>query len=197
MDKLAVSQADLEQRRKKLPRKLKRLVPHPSYIQASYRPLGSYGNAIALHQGQRTGPSYEEYRVSLPGVRLSVAYYEIWRYVGAMRGKKSRKSRSLSGSDYYQLEKAYLHIFAPKPSGDEERVFFFHCDPQESRESKHYRYKAAPHIHLEIAGEPWRKAHVPLCDGWQRQVLQNLNTLDAAIARTVDFIADQVVPLVR
>jgi len=197
MDKLAISEAGLEERRKKLPRRLKRLVPHPSYVQASYRPLGLSVRAIALHQGQRAGLPYEEYRISLVGVRLSVAYYEIWQYVGALGGKRRRKSNSLNGSDYYLLKKAYLHIFAPEPSGQEVKVLFFHCDPQEPRGSKHFRYKAAPHLHLEIAGDPWRRAHVPLCDGWQHQVLENLDTLDAAIARAVDFIADQVIPLVR
>lgn len=197
MDRLAISEAGLEERRKKLPRRLRRLVPQPSYVQAIYHPLGPFISAIALHQGQRAGLSHEEYRISLLGVRLSVAYYEIWRYVGALGGKRRRKSNSLIGSDYYRLEKAYLHIFTPKPSGQEEKVLFFHCDPQESRGSKHFRYKASPHLHLEIAGDPWRRAHIPLCDGWQHQVLENLDTLDTAITRVVDFVADQVIPLVR
>lgn len=197
MEQLALSGAGLEERRKKLARQLKRLVPAPSYIQASSQTLGFHERAITLHKGQKGALSYDKCRISLPGVELSVAYFEIWQYVGAMKRKRRKRSRSLSGSDYYQLERAYLHIFFPMPSGDEKKVLFFHCDPQEPRGSKHYRYKAAPHVHFEIAGDPWRDAHVPLCDGWQDQVLENLEAFDVAIARAVDFIADEVIPLAK
>ena len=196
MDRLAVSEGDLEERRKNLPRQLKRLAPDPSYILASYQTLGSHGRAIVLHQGQKMLP-YNECRVSLLGADLSVAYFEIWQYVGAPKSQRGKKAMSLGGSACYQLQKAYLHIFSPMPSGDEGKVLFLHCDPQEPPSSEHHRYKVAPHLHFEVAGDPWRDAHVPLCDGWQEQVLQNLDVLDAAIARAVDFIADQVIPLAK
>lgn len=197
MEQLALSEAGLEERRKKLARHLRRLTPSPSYIQASYQALGLYTKAITLHQGQKGALSYDRCRISLRGVELSVAYFEIWQYVGALKRKRGKRSRSQSGSDYFQLERVYLHIFLPTPSGDEKKVLFLHCEPQEPRGSKHFRYKTAPHVHFEIAGDPWRDAHVPLCDGWQDQVLQNLETLDAAIARAVDFIADEVIPLAK
>lgn len=196
MEQLALSEADLEQRRKKLARQLKRLSPDPLYIQASYQTVGLYTRVITLHQGQKGPLPYNRCRIML-GAELSVGYFEIWQYVGALKGKRSKKSRLLGGSDYYQLERAYLHIFLPMPSGDEKNVLFLHCDPREPQGSAHYRYKVAPHVHFEIAEYPWGDAHVPLCDGCQDQVLQNLETLDAAIARAVDFIADEVIPLAK
>jgi hypothetical protein len=197
MNRLAVSESALEEWLKKLPRQLKRLAPDPSYILASYQLLGLHEKAITLHQGQKGGVPYDKCRVSLLGADLSVAYFEIWQYVGALKGQRGKKARLLGRSACYQLQKAYLHIFSPMPSGDEKEVLFLHCDPQEAPDSEHYRYKVAPHLHFEVAGYPWKDAHVPLCDGWQEQVLKNLDVLDAAIARAVDFIADQVVPLAK
>ena len=197
MNDLSISEADLEERRKKLPRKINRLYSIPSYIQASYQPLGIFGKAIALHQGQKGELSYKDCRVSLPSSYFSISYYKIWKYVGTIKGKKRKETKSLSDSVFYRLERAYLHLFKLKSSGDENKVLFLHCDPYEPKNTEHYRYKVAPHVHFEIAGNPWRNAHIPLCDGWQDHVLKNIDTLDSAFSRALDFIADQVMPLVK
>jgi hypothetical protein len=97
----------------------------------------------------------------------------------------------------FVLQKAYLHIYLPKPSGVDQKLLLVHCDPQESKDSIHYRYKIAPHLHFEMAPCPWNETHIPLCDGWQETILQSLDNLDKAIARAIEFIADELLPLSR
>jgi len=186
MHDLFLSEADLEQRRQNLPFRLKPLTPDPSYIQAAYQPVGRYGRAIALRQGQKGPLSYRDWRVSLTPSDVSIAYFEIWQYATGLRHPIC-----------YLLHKAYFHLYLPQPTGVEKELLFLHCDPQETNVSPHYRYKVGPHFHFEVAGSPWKNAHIPLCDGWQEQVLQGLDELDQAIARAIDFIADQFLPLIE
>lgn len=186
MRALFISEADLEKRRRNLPLRLKPLTADVSYIQAASQTLGPYGRAIGVHQGQKGPLSYREWRVSLITSVVSVGYFEIWQY-----------SKGLRNPVCYLLQKAYLHIYLPSPSGVDQELLFLHCDPQEPQDTPHYRYKVGPHLHFEIAGPPWKDAHIPLCDGWQEEVLQGLDDLDKAIARGVDFIADQFIPLVQ
>jgi len=183
---LFLSEAALERRRKRLPRRLKPLITNVSYVQAAYQPLGSYGKAIAVLQGQKGPLSYRDWRVSLIASDVSIGYFEIWQY-----------SRAVGSSVCFLLQKAYLHVYLPRPSGIDQVLLFLHCDPQEPKESLHYRYKIAPHLHFEIAPRPWNDAHVPLCDGRQDEVLQSLEDLDEAIARAIDFIAEEFLPLLK
>jgi hypothetical protein len=192
---LALSEAELERRRKDLRERLQPLTADYSYIQASYEPLGTNDKAIKLHQGQKGGLRYNQCRINLTGSDLSVCYFEIWQYIAVSTGQRRGRLGSVGRPPLYQLEKAYLHVYSPKSSGDEEEVLFLHCDPQLPRDSKHHKYKAGPHVHFEVAGDPWSRAHVPLCHGWQKEVLKNMEALDAAIGRAVEFIADELVPL--
>jgi len=186
MHNLFLSEGDLNRRRLNLPARFKCLTPDPSYIQAAFRPVGRYTKAIAIHQGQRMPLPYEQWRVTLMTLNVSVGYFEIWQY-----------SSHPGTPPHYLLQRAYLHIYLRGGLGGEQDLLFLHCDPQEPEDSLHYRYKVAPHLHLEIAGAPWKDAHVPLCDGWQKEVLRSLDDLDKAIARGIQFIADQFLPLIQ
>lgn len=148
------------------------------------QPLGVIGKAIGVCQGQKGPSRYEQWRVSLSHCPLSFGYYEVWEYRSQVRSRAQ-----------YLLQKAYLHIYRPEVSGGEENLLFIHCDPQEATQSKHYKYKASPHLHFEIAGKPWSEAHVPLCNGWQDAVMQDLRQLDAVFARAVECIAEEFIPL--
>ncbi len=186
MHKLFLSEADLESRRRELPRILRPLISDVSYIQAAYQLIGQYGKAIALRQGQTGSLSYDHWRVSLIRFDVSMAYFEIWQYLSGQHR-----------TSCYLLHKAYFHLYLPQPTGVEKELLFLHCDPQEPNDSPHYRYKVGPHLHFEVAGAPWKNAHIPLCDGWQEQILQDIDKLDQAITKAIDFIADQFLPLIE
>jgi hypothetical protein len=194
VDCLIIPEVSLDERRRRLPQRLRRLASDATYMQARYQSVSTHLKALAIHQGQTGDLPYTDWRVSLPAVRLSVGYFEVWRYYG--RPQQQRHGiRHPNGATFYQLEKAYLHLYLPMPEGPEKAIVFLHCDPQEPPENEHHRYKVAPHVHFEVADSPWRAAHVPLCDGWQNQVLADADSLDCAIGRAIDFIADQIIPL--
>jgi hypothetical protein len=93
--------------------------------------------------------------------------------------------------------KAYFHVYLALSPENEKEMIFLHCDPQEQQDTDHFRYKVAPHIHVEIAGSPWSGAHIPLCDGWQAEVLASLDSLDRAFTRGIEFIVNEVCPLAK
>jgi hypothetical protein len=181
---LFISEADLDRRRGDLPTRFHVLIGIMPSVRGIAQTLGPHGRAIGVCQGQRGPAAYEQWRVSLPNRGLSFGYFEVWEY--------RRRTRSQSP---YVLQKAYFHIYRPEATGDEQSLLFIHCDPQEAVGSRHYRYKASPHLHFAIAGAPWAEAHVPLCDGWQDVIMRDLGKLDAAFARVAECIAEEFIPL--
>jgi len=184
MRELFLTEADLEERRKNLAGRLKPYMPGAPFIRADFCPVGLYKKAIAIHGGGHKDSSYENWRVSLSEQQVSLCYYEIWEY-------QKVKHRGIC----YVLNRAYLHLYLLHPSENEKDLIFLHCDPQEPEGAEHYRFKVAPHVHFGIAGNPWKIAHIPLCDGWQDKALQSVDTLDEALKRGMEFIVNQIYPL--
>ena len=189
MAELLASEAELNARREGIPRLLKTLVPDVPWIGGAFDHLGAHEWVIALRQGPCDMP-YDRWRVSSKEKGIALAYYEVWKYVGNAFRSKKRGAKERIGK--YVLTKAYLHLYRPVSGDAEEELIFMHCDPLDES-----RYKVAPHVHFEVAGYPWRKAHIALCDGWQNEVLRNLECLDAAIGRAVDMIAKEFIPLLN
>jgi hypothetical protein len=184
MRALFISESKLEERRKNLAARLRSCMPEAPFFMADFQQQGMYKKVIGIHGGQSRGLPYRSWRVSLSKHQVSLAYYEVWEL-------RKEKSRGIT----YLLEKAYLHLYLPYPSGGEKDLIFVQCDPQESEDSTHYRFKIAPHAHFEIAGDPWKNAHVPLCDGWQDEVLENISALDKALTRAMEFLVEQIYPI--
>jgi hypothetical protein len=184
MRELFLTEADLEDRRKNLAGRLKPYMPGAPFIGADFYPVGLYKKAIAIHGGRHKDLPYQNWRVSLSEQQVSVCYYEIWEY-------QKVKHRGIC----YVLNRAYLHLYLLHPSENEKDLIFLQCDPQEPEGTEHYRFKVAPHVHFEIAGHPWKIAHIPLCDGCQDKVLQSVDTLDEALKRGMEFIVNQIYPL--
>ena len=181
MKPLSITEVQLEVRRKNLAQRLKTFMPGVSFLRADFQSLGLYQKVIAIHEGEYKYLPYRNWRVSLRTQNVSLCYYEIWEY------------RKIKGKGiYYILNKAYLHVFLLHPSQNEKDLIFLQCDPQEPESSEHYRFKVAPHVHFEIAGCPWNRAHIPLCDGWQEKVLENITSLDKALDRSMEFIVNQI-----
>lgn len=184
MHDLFAFEADIERRRKRLPRRLRSLT-NMAYIQAYSAQVSFDCKVIGLCKGGRPPTSYRDWRVSLTQACVSISYYEAWQ-----------RSKRPDSSICFLLQRAYLCVYRTHPSGAEDVLLSLHCDPYEPETSPHHRYKIAPHLHFDIAKDPWRNAHIPLCDGWQDQVLKSLDTLDDAIARAIQFIVKEFIPLV-
>lgn len=186
MRELFLSEAKLEERRKGIAERLRAAIPGLPFISAEFQPVGVYTKVIGVNQGHHRIGSYSNWRVSLVDHPVSIGYFEVWQY------KQDQRRRGR-----YLLLKAYLHVYLAFSPENEKQMIFLHCDPQEQQDSDHFRHKVAPHIHVQIAGSPWSDAHIPLCDGWQDEVLASLDSLDRAFTRGIEFIVNEVCPLAK
>lgn len=186
MRNIFLSEAKLEERRKGLAQRLKAAIPSLPFINAEFQPVGVYTKVIGVNQGHYRIGSYNNWRVNLREYPVSIGYFEVWRH------EKDRRHRVR-----YLLLSAYFHVYLAHTAEEEREMIFLHCDPQEQQDNEHFRYKVAPHIHIEIAGDPWRRAHIPLCDGWQEEVLASLDSLDKAFTRGIKFIINEICPLTK
>ncbi len=184
MKPLFISEAKLDDRRKKLPERFKRYLPDAPYFTASFQDVGQYTKIIGIHQGNNREVYYKSWRVSLSSKQMALGYYEVWEYV---------KQKGMPAK--YLLNKVNLHVYLPHPAGDEKPLVYLHCEPQESETSEHFKYKVGPHTHFEISGDPWNKVHVPLCDGRQDDVLRSVKSLDEAFERGVQFVVEELCPI--
>lgn len=185
MANIEISEEELKDRGKSLCSRLKRCLPDKPFIFSALQSININTVALAIYQGQKRDLSYKNWRINIGCFKIAISYYEIWQ--------RQRSNRRYC----YLLNKAYLHVYLPHPTENEKDLIHLHCDPQEPEDSEHYRFKVAPHLHFEIAGDPWKNAHIPLCDGWQQMVLENISSLDDAIVRAIDFLVYQICPLTR
>jgi hypothetical protein len=103
-------------------------------------------------------------------------YHERW----------SRKDKNV-----WQLERAYLNLY--KRSGvDEVEFLCLHCDPLEPDSAPHARYKQGPHLHVSIADDPIKHAHLALNGGLLNLVLKSVMTLGTTMEWAVQMIRDEV-----
>jgi hypothetical protein len=93
------------------------------------------------------------------------------------------------------LERAYLHLFVRQNDLTEKEIVALHCDPNESASSKHYRYKAGPHIHMTTAESPLHHAHIALNSNELDAVLASVGGLTTALNVAVKMLDSQVLGL--
>ncbi|MCK4374499.1 MAG: hypothetical protein KAX19_04190 [Candidatus Brocadiae bacterium] len=189
---LVTSEAELNDRRESIRHWVQQLVK-AAWIGADFRPIGAARKAIAIHQGATDFP-YTDWRVSVSDA-LALSYYEVWEYLGARQARRRPGSRRALALPRYRLIKAYFHVYEARSELEEHPLLLLHCDPTEPESSIHYKYKIGPHIHLEVAGDPWRKAHIALCHGWQKQALRDLGSLDRAMTCAVELVSDELISL--
>lgn len=190
MRPLLASERELDERREALPRRIGAIIPDVPWIRGFFQQLGPHTKILALSQGSPDMP-YSAWRVSSTRSGVSVAYYETWRYVHSCRAPRTRRAPSARRRPAFVLTKAYLHLYRLVAPGEEDKVVFLHCDPQDEG-----RFKMVPHLHLHVGGSPWDAVHIALCDGWQDQVLHDIHALDAAMNRAVELLAAEFLPLI-
>ncbi|HWF67920.1 MAG TPA: hypothetical protein VN670_11470 [Acidobacteriaceae bacterium] len=69
-------------------------------------------------------------------------------------------------------------------------IVALHCDPNEARAERHYRYKAGPHIHMSTAVDPLHHAHIGLNNDDLEDVLSSIDNLTNALRLAILMIDD-------
>lgn len=133
---------------------------------------------IGTHDGSPSESDPTEWRFSTRVSGLRAAYYEVWTRVD---------------DDYWCLEKAYLNVFrTDRATEDETKYLSLHCDPSQPDSAPHARYKKGPHLHIQVAEEPFPQAHIALTGGQLDEVLCSLESLSQAIGWAVQMLREEV-----
>jgi hypothetical protein len=176
---IEISESDLDKRRKALPKRFRPLTK--AYIGGVSDCFGLATRAIGICGGQKGALRYNQWRIGLVPRKASLGYFEIWQ--------------AKSGLGFF-LKKINLNLYLLKNIKEEELILV-HCSPEHLTDVKLERYKTPPHLHFAISEDPWPKVHIPLCDGFQKNVLSSLEELDHAFYRIIDFVSDQVFPFLN
>lgn len=125
-------------------------------------------------------PNMWRFTTRIPKIRAS--YYERWVPTDFRR-------------EAYFLERAYLHLYLRQSQLEEREILALHCDPNEARSERHYRYKAGPHVHVSTAEEPLPHAHFALNNHELENVLGSVSNLTDALKSAIVMVDDQVLGL--
>ena len=135
---------------------------------------------LGTHDGSPSLSGHRDWRFATPAAHHYAMYYEVWRRV-------DRKN--------FGMQCAYLNIYRRDVRGDETELLCLHCDPGEASTSPHAAYKRGPHLHLSIAGDPVKRAHLALHVGRVEEVLADRERLYAALGDAVQMIRDEVIDI--
>jgi len=172
------------------------LKARPRCVQRMLRPLrnrelacqilpGPYGGtcAIAAHDGlERETYEAEAYRscsftTIRPGIRGR--YFELWL------PDRDRK--------YWALERAYLTIYRVDIASQEPmEMICLHCDPLTTEDEPLRTYKRGPHLHVEVASDPWPDCHFAMCLSSLDKVMSTSTRLTRAFGSIVQMIRSEV-----
>ncbi|MBM3476811.1 MAG: hypothetical protein FJX75_26360 [Armatimonadetes bacterium] len=111
------------------------------------------------------------------------SYHESWERTGGGR------------SERWALTEAYLHIYTVHPeTGEQQAYLFVHCEPCAPDEQP---FKLGPHLHIKAAPDPLPRAHLCLFPGRNATILQDLQTLNSALADTAQMLEEEVLERLR
>ncbi len=127
-------------------------------------------------------PNPEQWRFPTRVPHIRASYHERWVPTDFRQEK-------------FFLERAYLHLFIRRDERIEDEILALHCDPNEPASSRHYRYKAGPHVHMSTAEDPLHHTHIALNAGNLDDVLKSVTELTSALTIAVAMIDDQVLGL--
>ena len=184
MPSVALSSADLYQRRKQMVRRLVApLLPHPPNVAVEQVGFARDAFVLGILPKNRSPGSILNPEDALVGTRttgLLLNYYETWKQV--------------VGSDDYYLEKAYMHIHLGTRNTQPRQVLSLHCDPAMHQFEEHYRYKRGPHLHMEGASPNVDRAHISLCLLDPDLGGTDINRFTQSFSAAVHMIARELVP---
>ena len=131
--------------------------------------------ALVVTDAKTRGLQYraESFRTSVKVLRCR--YFELWR--GA-------------GRNMLSLNRAYFTLVKVLPT---ESVFppllCIHTDPADNND-----LKRGPHLHVSCAPQPIRHCHFPFDLGFLPTVLQDCDSLTAAMQRAINVVVTDVLP---
>jgi hypothetical protein len=153
----------------------RRLAFYPRYLKREVVLIAYIGE-------QPTSPDPDEWRFPTRISNIRATYYERW-----IPTDERQKA--------FYLERAYLHLYRRDDAGVEAQIMALHCDPNEPESSKHFKYKAGPHIHVSMAEHPVRRAHLALNNANLATVLSSITELTSALRSAVTMVDDEVLDL--
>ena len=136
------------------------------------------GRIIAAHDGPiPAGGNYRSwyFRTAIDGLRGQ--YFEVWREAGQL----------------FTLSQAYLHLYRIGANAAElDEIVALHSDPADTN-----KYKIGPHIHVALAEHPLPRCHFALDLGRLEEVTSTIASLDTALQRAIQLVADEVLGAYR
>ena len=141
----------------------------------------------AKDNSSKPNARYDEMRFRTIG-RLRAMYHERWY------------KTSQNNTEYFYLDRAYLHFYMVEASVVEEReIALLHCDPNEPDDAAHAKYKQSLHLHIECSDSScyphchiWPHAHIALNAGYLCQVLKDIDSLTKAMEEAVLMLREEV-----
>lgn len=153
-------------------------------IKSLLEPIG--GSRIAAHQIEPT-PNSITFGV-LNGSKTTSASKD-WIFktrnedlVGNYREKWNRKENN------YSLCFVYLTIHDKE---SKKEILALHCDPEEPINSKYFKYKCGPHMH--VAGTRISDAHIALNLSNHSEVISSYDSLTKALKDAIQMISDEMI----
>ncbi len=143
-----------------------------------YSPVLGGSFILGISDGKESGSNFREWRFQTINDSIRGCYFEVW-----INYKK----------DNYFLERSYLHLYKFNESESEDEYVLLHCDASEPDNSEHSIYKQSPHLHIEVAPYPLKKAHIALYNGRLKEVLKDLNSFNTALRETIQMINSQII----
>lgn len=96
----------------------------------------------------------------------------------------------LQGASEWNLVYSYLTLYnGPLVSGKE--VLALHCDPNEPKNSKFYKYKCGPHMHIHHTDDIVKSAHIALNLSNYEIVVNDILQLNKAFADAISMVASE------
>jgi hypothetical protein len=132
---------------------------------------------IGISDGKETGSNFREWRFQTTNENIRGCYFEVWL--------KYEKENCF-------LERSYLHLYKTTEPENENEYVLLHCDASEPDGTEHAIYKQSPHLHIEVAPYPLKKAHIALYNGRIGEVLKNIGSFNDALRESIQMINSQI-----
>lgn len=167
----------------KIPQLLKDIVDNPTLLGCKQVP-GRDQYIIGVYDGA-TPPNldYRNWRFRTLGTDFRANYFEIWYPMDTKQ------------KEWY-LYRAYLTLFKiDRVITEENPIVALHCDPSESDDEPHAKYKKGPHIHMLTAGDPLHHSHISLNNPryLNSHILTSFEDFSIHLSDAMKFLSDQVI----
>lgn len=169
-------------RAQEVARLLRRIAPPAQRIACRPRWLDRHIVLCAYVGAEPTDPNPDEWRFPTRIPEVRACYYERWLPTDFRRIK-------------LYLDQAYLHLFVRGDHRSEKQILALHCDPNEAESSRHFRYKAGPHVHMSTAQDPLHRAHIALNIDNLDEILRSVPKVTTAFDAALTMVNDQVLGL--